>query len=172
MRLIVPSHLAYGVAGAGSGSISTSGRVAGNQCLDYYVHIIGNQDDYDQLVIKNYIAAKGLTGMIKDPAGFWYHIDAPGSGTVARDNNTSISATYTTALFNGTVASEYNAPGGQPFDIPDLIKGAQISLKKYATAGSLLTVLIPSSLAYGKLATSIPPNSCLRYGVQVISVAP
>jgi FKBP-type peptidyl-prolyl cis-trans isomerase len=171
MRLIVPSHLAYGVTGAGSGSISTTGRIAGNQSLDYYVHIISNQDAYDQLVIKNYMAANGLTNMTKDPAGFWYHVDAPGTGTVSIDDNSTIFVTYTTTLFNGTVASENNSPG-QNFEIPDLIKGAQIGLKKYATAGSLLTFLIPSSLAYGKLGTSIPPNSCIRYGVRVVSVAP
>jgi FKBP-type peptidyl-prolyl cis-trans isomerase FkpA len=171
MRLIVPSHLAYGVSGAGSGSISTAGRIAGNQCLDYYVHIISDQDAYDQLVIKNYIAANGLTQMKQDPSGFWYSIDAPGTGTVPIDDNSTIFVTYTTTLFNGTVASENNSPG-QNFEIPNLIKGAQTGLKKYARAGSLLTFLIPSSLAYGKLGTSIPPNTCIKYGVQVISVAP
>jgi FKBP-type peptidyl-prolyl cis-trans isomerase FkpA len=172
MRLIVPSHLAYGVAGAGSGSISTAGRIAGNQCLDYYVHIISNQDAYDQLVIKNYMAANGLTNMTQDPAGFWYHVDEPGAGTVAITDNSTIIATYTTTLLNGTVASVNRIPTGDPLDIPNLVKGIQIGVKKYAAAGSLLTFLIPSSLAYGKLGTSVPPNSCIRYGVRVISTTP
>ena len=82
-RLLIPSHLAYGVAGTGTGSsYVNNSRIAGNQCLDYYIHIIGNQDAYDQSVIKNYIAANGLSNSMKyDPAGYWYSISSPGLGT-------------------------------------------------------------------------------------------
>lgn len=185
MRVIIPSHLAYGVSGAGSGSSTiTTNRIAGNQSLDYYVHIIGNrradathpsdQEAYDQMVIKNYIGTNGLTTMKQDPEyGYWYSIGVPGTGTVPITDNSTVSVTYTTELLNGTIADQYNVDGpGQPFDIPDLIKGVQFSLKKYATTGTLMTVLIPSHLAYGNIASSIPPNSCVRYDVRVLAVAP
>ncbi|MCC8425089.1 FKBP-type peptidyl-prolyl cis-trans isomerase [Mucilaginibacter sp. UR6-11] len=176
MRVIVPSRLAYGVSGAGVGSSTvTTGRINGNQCLDYYVHIIGDQaaqNAYDQLVIKNYITTNGLTGMKQDPDGYWYSIDEPGTGTVPITNNSSVVVTYTTWLLNGTIASQFNDAGGTGFDIPDLIPGVQSGLKKYGTAGSLMTFLIPSSLAYGKLSSSIPPNSIVKYGVRVIGVSP
>jgi FKBP-type peptidyl-prolyl cis-trans isomerase FkpA len=176
MRVIVPSRLAYGVSGAGVGSTSvTTGRIAGNQCLDYYVHIIGDQtaqNAYDQLVIKNYIATNNLTTMKQDPDGYWYSIDEPGTGTVPITDNSSVVVTYTTWLLNGTIASQYNTAGGTGFDVPDLITGVQKGLKKYGTAGSLMTFLIPSSLAYGKISSSIPPNSIVRYGVRIIGVTP
>lgn len=171
MQLIVPSHLAYGVTGAGSGSISTAGRIAGNQCLDYYVHIISNQDAYDQLVIKNYIAANNLTGFKQDPLGYWYRVEETGTGTNAITDYSTVTVTYTTTLLNGTVA-DYNRNPIAVFDIPDLVQGVREGMKKYATAGTLMTIIMPSSLAYGKTGTSIAPNSCIRYGVRVVSVAP
>lgn len=175
-RIIVPSKLAYGVSGAGSGSISnTTGRIAGNQSLDYYVHLIGDtvaQQAYDDMVIKNYINTNNLTGMQKDSAGYWYLVREAGPGTVPITYQSSVIVTYTTTLLNGYIASQYNSANGTGFDIPDLIPGVQMGLKKYGRAGALLTFLFPSRLAYGKLTTSIPPNSVVKYEVRVISVSP
>jgi len=82
MRILIPSDLAYGVNGYGSGSINVAGsHIAGNQCLDYYVHIISSeknnvygtnaygyqyisntaQNAYDDQVIQNYLTASGFT---------------------------------------------------------------------------------------------------------------
>ena len=85
MRVLVPSHLAFGKNGYGTGSTTlTSGRIAGNQCLDITVHLIGDQAAYDQLVIKNYMAANNLTGYSEITSGastgLWYKITAPGTG--------------------------------------------------------------------------------------------
>lgn len=175
-RIIVPSKLAYGVSGAGSGSISnTSGRIAGNQSLDYYVHLIGDtvaQEAYDDMVIKNYINTNSLTSMQKDPAGYWYSITEAGPGTVPITYQSTVIVTYTTTLLNGYIASQYNSANGTGFDIPDLIPGVQMGLKKYGRAGALMTFLFPSRLAYGKQTTSIPPNSVVRYDVRVLSVSP
>lgn len=176
MRLIVPSRLAYGVGGAGSGSSElTSGRIAGNQCLDYYIHIIDDQTAYDNASIKRYLTNNNLTSVMQyDPAGFWYQISIPGTGTVAITENSTITMTYTASIFNGTVVDEYNPSSpNQPFDVPDLIQGVQIALKKYATAGALIRIIMPSSLAYGKTGSGlVPPNSCFRFDVQVVSVSP
>ncbi len=174
-RLLIPSHLAYGVSGFGSGSsYVNNSRIAGNECLDYYIHIIGNQDVYDQSVIKNYIAANGLSSSMKpDPSGIWYSISTPGTGTVAITDSTTVTATFTVALLNLTLANQFNDGGGAAIDMPDIIPGMQIALKKYATAGTLMTVLIPSSLAYGKKTqTGITANSCIRYDIQIVSVSP
>lgn len=176
MRLIVPSRLAYGTSGAGSGSSElTSGRIAGNQCLDYYIHVIDDQAAYDNASIKRYLANNNLTSVMQyDPAGFWYQIDVPGTGTVAITENSTIQMTYTASLFNGNVVDQYNdASNLQPFDVPDLIQGVQIALKKYATAGTLIRIIMPSSLAYGKTGSgSVPPNSCFRFDAQVRSISP
>jgi FKBP-type peptidyl-prolyl cis-trans isomerase len=175
VRVLIPSHLAFGVNGTGSGSSSlTNARIGGNQCLDYYVNIVGNQDAYDQLVIKNYMAVNGLSStMTQDPSGLWYLISKPGPGTVPITNNTTITATYTLTMLNTskTIIDQFNSGGGTSIDIPDIIVGMQIALKKYASAGTLMTVLIPSKLGTGKnINGSAPPNSCVRYDIQVVDV--
>jgi FKBP-type peptidyl-prolyl cis-trans isomerase FkpA len=175
MRLIIPSRLGYGVSGIGSGSSSvTTGRIAGNQCLDLYIHIIDNQAAYDRASINNFITANNLSStLLEDPDGYWYNIRTPGTGTVAITNNSTITVTYTVRLLNGTTVDSYNVAGGSQLEIPDLIEGVQLGLKKHATAGSLITFVIPSAKAYGKtVATGIPPNSVIRFEVQVISVGP
>jgi len=174
-RLIVPSRLAYGVNGTGVGSSSnTAGRIAGNQCLDYYVHIIGDataQLAYDQLLIKKYIADNNLTNMKQDPAGYWYGIDEPGLSTTPITDNSSIIVTYTAQLLNATIASQFNGVGGTSFDVPDLIPGVRLGLEKYGTTGALITFLFPSVFAYGKATTTIPPNSVFRYDTRIISIS-
>lgn len=176
MRLLIPSHLAYGVNGIGSGSSSvTNANINGNQCLDYYIHTIDNEAAYDDLVIKNFLAASNLTASYKKTAsGLYYNIRTQGTGTVPITNNTTITATYTEKLLDGTIFDASNDPTLPPsIDIPDMIAGMQEGLKNYATAGALITFIIPSTLAYGKNAsTGIPPNSCVIYEIQVITVAP
>ena len=175
VRLLIPSHLAYGVNGTGSGSSSlTNTRINGNQCLDYYINVPADQDAYDQLVIKNYMAANALTSsMTKDPSGLWYIISKVGPGTVPITNNTTITATFTFSMLNPTKAiiNQFNDGGGTSIDIPDLIPGMQIALKKYATAGTSMSILIPSKLATGKdIDGSAPANSCVRYDINVVDV--
>jgi FKBP-type peptidyl-prolyl cis-trans isomerase FkpA len=175
MRLIVPSHLAFGVAGRSTGSSTVAGnRINGNQCLDYYVNIMNDQNAYDQMVIKNYIAANGLSNSMKyDPAGYWYSISAPGIGTSPITNNTTITATYTLRELNNVKITDFNQPTGTTINIPDLIPGMQLGLEKYASTGSLMMFLLPSSLGTGKQADGLaPPNSCLRYEIQILDVSP
>jgi FKBP-type peptidyl-prolyl cis-trans isomerase FkpA len=175
MRLLIPSHLAYGVSGIGTGSSTiTSGRIAGNQSLDYYIHIIDNQDTYDQSIIKNYIAVSTSPSSWKsDPSGIWYYIATAGTGTVPITDNSTVTATFTLSTLNGIVVSQYNTQPGTSIEIPDIIKGMQIGLKKYATTGALMSFLIPSSLAYGKnISNTTPANSCVRYDIQILDVSP
>lgn len=175
MRLMVPSRLGYGVTGAGSGSSSVSaGRIAGNQCLDLYIHVINNQDDYDKATIRNFITANNLgASAIEDADGYWCNIRTPGTGTVPITDNTTITATYTARLLNGTIVDQYNLTGGTTFEIPSLVVGVRDGLKKYGRAGSLITFIIPSAKAYGKVVNgAIPANSNIRFEVQIISVNP
>src|SRR6185437_11994742 len=92
---LIPSHLAYGSRGYGTGSNQNlNSKIAGNQCLDYYVHIMGNtktdnQSTYDDLVIQNYMKANNLTGFtpvqskldttILSPTTYYYKILTPGT---------------------------------------------------------------------------------------------
>jgi FKBP-type peptidyl-prolyl cis-trans isomerase FkpA len=175
MQVIIPSRLGYGVSGAGTGSTSvTAGRIAGNQSLDLYIHIIKDQTAYDKTTIKNFIATNNLTSeVIEDPDGYWYNMRTPGTGTVPITENSTITVTYTVRLLNNNIVDQYNIPGGTILEIPSLIDGVREGLKKHATAGTLMTFIIPSAKAYGKTASgAIPANSNLRFEVQVISTGP
>ena len=176
MRLLIPSRLAYGVKGAGSGSSSTANsKIAGNQCLDYYIHAINDQKAYDDDLLIKYIAANSLSGYQKTPSGLYYKINTAGTGTVPITDNTTISITYTGTLLNGTVFDSYATTDntGTSFEIPDMILGVQEGAKNYCTTGSNVSFLIPSRLAYGNKGTSkTPANSCLRFDMVVVSTTP
>jgi FKBP-type peptidyl-prolyl cis-trans isomerase len=161
MRLLIPSRLAYGVKGAGSGSTVNS-KIAGNQCLDYYIHAINDQKAYDEDIMLKYIATNNLTGYQKAPLGLYYKINKAGTGTVPITDNTTVNINYVGFLLNGTI-----------FDIPDMIEGVREGAKAYCTAGSSVSFLIPSRLAYGRNGTKgIPANSCIRFDMVVISTIP
>lgn len=187
MRLLLPSHLAYGSAGFGTGSSSGNNRIAGNQCLDYYINLIDNQRTYDDQVIKSYISANNLSGFIPAAVGtdtldnnnkpqnyIYYKITQPGVGAPITSTS-SVSIQYTVYLLNGMITSDqYNAVDGSGVTVnigdstlPGLAAGLMHTLP-----GSKISILVPSKLAYGSGAFSdgtIPVNSCLRYDINVIS---
>lgn len=177
MRILIPSRLAYGVKGAGSGSSSTANsKIAGNQCLDYYIHAIEDQKAYDDDLIIKYIAANNLTGYQKAPSGLYYKINKPGTGTTPITDNTTININYVGSLLNGTVFDKYateNNATGISFDIPDMILGVQEGAKNYCTTGANVSLIMPSRLAYGKNVTGkIVANSCIRFDMVVVSTTP
>ncbi len=174
VRFFIPSHLAYGVNGTGTGSKTiTNGRIAGNQCLDYTVEVINDEKAYDQLVIKNYLAANNLTGQYTETAsGLWYKVTTPGTSTDPITYNSTVTLTYTGLLLNGTIFDQFNTTGGTQFNIPDVVPGFQEGLE-HATAGSSISFIMPSALGYGATGGSgIPANSCLRYDCAIITVTP
>ncbi|MDB5135451.1 MAG: hypothetical protein JWP37_2054 [Mucilaginibacter sp.] len=172
IRMIIPSRLAYGTAGAGSGSKTvTNGRIAGNESLDYYVNLISDQHVYDNLVIKNYIAANSLSGYTETASGVWYKIKTPGTGTSPITDNTTITAYYTLQLMNNTVVQDFSTSSNS-FNIVDLTPGVSEALKLTTNGGSI-SMLIPSGLAYGPAAqTGIPANACLRFEFTILTVTP
>lgn len=181
MRVLIPSHLAYGVNGYGSGSITnTSSRIAGNQCLDYYVHVIASQPDkaqrqaaYDYQVIKNYMAANSLTGLYTLDSGVYYHVQTQGTGTDPLTDNTTAEVTFNGRLLNGTVFSSATSPDSTSVEIPSLIAGVSRTLKRHAVKGTVISMIMPSYLGYGTQAQSeIPANSCLRFEFTIQSVSP
>lgn len=181
MRVLIPSHLAYGVNGYGTGSITnTSSRIAGNQCLDYYVHVIASQPDnaqrqaaYDNEVIKNYLAANNLTSLYTLDSGVYYHIQTQGTGTDPLTDNTTAEVTFNGRLLNNTVFSSAISPDSTSVEIPNMIAGVSRTLKKHAVQGTVISMIMPSYLGYGTQAQSgIPANSCLRFEFTIQSVSP
>jgi FKBP-type peptidyl-prolyl cis-trans isomerase FkpA len=182
IRLLIPSHLGYGSKGIGSGSSTTvNTRIAGNQCLDYYINVMNNQpgdnqNTYDDMVIKNYIKANGLTGFQKTASGLYYLITRPGVGTTPVTDNSYVNCNYTFQLLNAYIFNQYNTAGaGAQFEIPELIAGVKEAFKSFATTGTKMTIIMPSSLAYGANGVkdqNVPGNSCVRFDVQVFNVSP
>jgi FKBP-type peptidyl-prolyl cis-trans isomerase FkpA len=185
IRVLVPSHLAYGVDGVGSGSSTvTNNRIAGNQCLDYTINLISRQDLYDDMVVTNYMAANNLSGYTKIPpidpvtgqinkaAGMWYKITTAGTGNSVGDNS-SITCNYKLLLMNNTFVDTTYATTATTFaDLQSLTIGAHQGLKLTKGGnGSAISLIMPSRYGYGVGgASGIPANACLRFEFYNITV--
>lgn len=176
MRLLIPSHLAYGRTGYGSGSSQVANnKIPGNASLDYYVHSIylPNIGKYDDQVIQNYMKANNLTGYTRTPDSLWYKVLTPATSNDPITINSTVTATYTGQIFNGTVFSQYNNAGGYPYAVNSLTLGEQEGLKNYAVTGTQISLLIPSKLGYAGVALSgRPVFSCLRFTYIIDAVTP
>jgi FKBP-type peptidyl-prolyl cis-trans isomerase FkpA len=181
IRVLIPSRLAYGIGGFGTGSsLNLNSRIAGNQCIDYYIHSINDEAAYDDLVIRNFMARNNYPTFTRTASGLWYYIHTPGTGTDYTTNNTTVTMTYTSDLLSGIIWDQYNTTDGSgtALDVPDLIPGLQEGLKLQAvTTGAYVAFLIPSTLGYGKKATSgsdgsLPVNSIIHYEIRIVSVTP
>jgi FKBP-type peptidyl-prolyl cis-trans isomerase FkpA len=181
MRILIPSRMAYGLNGTGSGSKeNANSHIAGNQCLDYYVHLINNEPAYDDLVIQNYIKSQSLTGYIKtksstpDSQYYYYKISKIGNGTNVISQNSIVEAVYTGLLLDNVVFDNSNTGADSvSLQIPNLVQGVQEGLT-HATGGDWISLILPSGLAYGQNSTSgnvtVSVNSCLRFNFQIISI--
>ena len=175
MRVLIPSHLAFGTAGKGSGSSQVSNnRIGGNQCLDMYVHAINNFAAYDDLVIQHYMRDSSLTGYTRTADGLYYKVLTSATTNDAITTYSTISATYTGQLFDGNIFDgSHNGTNTLSAVMADLIPGVQEGLTNYAVAGTKISLLIPSSLGYGVTgASGIPSFSCLRFTWQIVTVTP
>jgi FKBP-type peptidyl-prolyl cis-trans isomerase FkpA len=179
MRVLIPSHLAYGVKGNGSGSNTVANnKIAGNQCLDYYVHVIGdtptdNQATYDDQVIQNYMKANSLTGYTKTADGLYYKTLTPATGSDPITMNSTVTYYDTGQLFNGTIIDNNNATTNTTNLVDFAVSGIPEGLIGRASVGTKISLLIPSGLGYGTVAQGpIPPNSCLRFTFVITAVTP
>ncbi|MEO6631703.1 MAG: FKBP-type peptidyl-prolyl cis-trans isomerase [Mucilaginibacter sp.] len=177
-RLLIPSHLAYGVSGFGLGSSSNvNTKIAGNQCLDYYVHIIDSYKDYDQQLIQSRvsdIATYTKVESVAKPGYFYYYkIQTPGTGTDKIGPNSTITVNYTGELLNGNIFDgSYNGDNIATQPVSTFaVSGLSEALQKFAVAGTKLVVIIPSDIAYGNTtAGSLPTNSVLKFSYSVLTV--
>ncbi len=174
VRLLIPSHLAYGREGVGSGSNTiANNKIGGNQCLDYTINLIDNQISYDELVIQNYKTANGLSGYLKSSDGLWYKIIKPGSGASINDNS-SVTSNYTAQLMNNNYANgdtTYKSSTVYSYgDLSNNVAGVVEGLKLCKNGGAI-SLLVPSRLAYGTGGnTGIPANAVLRWEINNIVV--
>jgi FKBP-type peptidyl-prolyl cis-trans isomerase len=176
-RLLIPSHLAYGTSGIGTGT----SRLKGNQSLDYYINVVQNQAAYDDLVIQNFLKANGLTSYYtRTSSGLYYRILQAGTGTQHPDSYSTLGVQYTGKLLNQSIFDGFNPAVGDTtytsFDIGDLVPGVQEGLQK-VTKGAKISMIMPSALAYGNKSlpagtdgVTVPPNSCLIFDFNLMAV--
>ncbi|MFC0515810.1 FKBP-type peptidyl-prolyl cis-trans isomerase [Mucilaginibacter angelicae] len=174
-RVIIPSHLAYGVNGYGSGSSSNANtHIGGNQSLDYYINVVSNQELYDDAIINNYIKAKGLTGFTKTADGVYIKVATPGTGTDQINADSYITCTYSGKYLNDTVFDSTSLQGAtsSSFTVNALAMGVQEGLTNQ-TAGSAVSIIIPSRFGYGTAGsgTSIAANVVLYFDFTIATVS-
>ncbi|WP_188559421.1 FKBP-type peptidyl-prolyl cis-trans isomerase [Hymenobacter glacieicola] len=127
----------------------------------------------DEATIQKYIADNKLTGFQRQASGLYVAITQPGTGPTAQKNQI-VSAKYSGSFLNGNVfdsnTNSYNLldfPLGQNIMIPAWEEGFTLLNK-----GAKATFLVPSALAYREVgAGPIPPNTVLRFDVEVVDVA-
>lgn len=181
-RILVPSRMAYGVNGAGTGSSSNvNTRIAGNQCLDYYVNVLSDVNKYDDYLIREYMKKHSLSGYTEVTSGrakgLWYKVTTPGSGTgEIIDYQSTITCVYTgkflnDSVFDSTLLQNNNdAAATSSFSIQQLVTGVQEGLRGQTT-GAAVSILVPSRLGYGKPGNgSIGPDACLSFDFSVSAI--
>ncbi|MES2112825.1 MAG: FKBP-type peptidyl-prolyl cis-trans isomerase [Bacteroidota bacterium] len=179
-RFLIPSHLGYGASGlktAGSSTVANT-SIAGNQCLDFYVHVIDSYKTYDQQVITNRVS--DLSTYTKQesttkPGYFYYYkILEPGTGADPITATSSYTSTYTGQLLNGSIFDgSYNGTNISPSTpVANLTPGVHDAfVQNRVVVGTKIAIIVPSDLGYADVtAGTIPTNSCLRFTFIIVSV--
>ena len=178
-HVIIPSHLAFGSTGIGTGA----SRLPGNETLDYYINIVdpAKQASYDDIVIQKYMTNNGLSGFTKTASGLYYKVTQAGTGTKTITPTSTIGIQYTGKLMDNTIFDAYNATDTTSTfrDYTLIPKGWQEGFK-YVTKGAKLSLIMPSSLGYGLIPTNpygfnnglgtasvVAPNSVLYYDFNI-----
>jgi FKBP-type peptidyl-prolyl cis-trans isomerase FkpA len=171
-RVLIPSRLAYGVNGYGTGSASNvNTRIAGNQCLDYYVNVVSDQNLYDDQIIKNYMATNSLTGYTKAAAGYYFKVAVPGTGTDPIGQYSNFTATYTGKFLTDVQFDASPTDGtASSFSIQTVVPGVTQGLQGYTT-GASVSLLLPSRFGYGRAGnTGIAGNVSTRFDFTLVTI--
>ena len=172
LRMIIPSHLAFGRNGVGN--------IPGNASLDLTVKVLDKSKlaDYEDFTIKKYMDGNGLTGFTKTSTGLYYKIAEVGTGSSITIDST-VSAEYTGKFLNGVVFDKAVAGSAASFALNGInkdginapIKGWQQAIPLIKQGGSI-RIIIPSALAYGLEGNSgiVPAFSCLDFDVKITDV--
>lgn len=165
IRLIIPSHLAYGRGG------NSSLKIPGNSSLDCTIKLydVDNQTDFEDIFVKKYFAGSkiNINDFTRTSSGLYYKILKESANDTLVTASSNITVAYTGKLTDGTVFDEstsytsflsYLVPGWQE-GVPFIRKGGKIRL------------IIPPSLGYGSAATGkIPPYSTLDFVIELLDV--
>jgi FKBP-type peptidyl-prolyl cis-trans isomerase len=184
-RILVPSRLAYGVSGL---TVGTS-RLPGNESLDYTINVLDDDNTtamaaYDDLSIRKYCTANNIdiNSYKKTQSGLYIKINQVGTGTAAITATSTGTVQYHGILLNGFVFDGNVTDTGYAIDMQTIPLQAWKEGLLGLTSGAKIDLLIPSRLGYGmssqsrtspttgQVEVSIPTTSCLRFGINVLTV--
>jgi len=165
-KLIIPSYLAYGVAGRGK-------EILPNSVLVFDVHLIDFYDvqlSKEVAAIQDYIKKNNLE-MEQTKSGVFYKIEKLGDGWGAASNNT-VTLDYNGTLLDGTTFwSTYQ--GGQPLKLRlDKSLKAFYEILPMLREGGKVKIITPPNMAYGENGAPphIPSNAILVYDLELVDV--
>ena len=162
IRIIVPSHLAFGKNG--------QSNIPSNEIIVSEITVFPETSltQVEDRMITSFLTTNNLSGFTRLPSGVYRNISTEGTGDVIVPTST-ITAKYTGRLLNGTI---FDQSGSTDLTqgINTLIEGwrkALIGVKK----GAKLRLILPSNMGYGSVASaSIPANSALDFDVEIVDV--
>lgn len=165
-KLIIPSNLAYGIAGRNKEILPNSILVFDVYLIDFY----DVQLSKDVAAIEAYIEKNNLE-MEQTPSGVFYKIEELGNGWGAAYNNT-IKVNYKGTFLDGTTFwSTYQ--GGKSLELP-LNKSlkAFYEILPMLREGGKIKIIAPPNMAYGEKGSPpyIPPNAILVYDLELVDV--
>ena len=117
------------------------------------------------VALEQYITANNIDAK-KDDRGFYYKIDAVGTGEHP-DLCSDIIVNYKGWLTTGAV---FDQNDNQSFQLKGLIKGWQAGIPLIAQGGKV-TLYLPPTLGYGSSSTgTIPANSILIFSIDLVKI--
>ena len=136
-----------------------------------------DQDKKDEMALQDYLKKNNLTAAKKSATGSGVYIltTQPGTGSNAKAGQL-VAVKYRGTLLDGKeFDSSAKHPGQPDFSFAvgrgQVIPGWDDALTQLSK-GAKATILIPSSLAYGKTGSppNIPANSPLRFDIEVVDI--
>ncbi len=124
--------------------------------------------------LKDSLDVHGITAT-QHPIGFFYKINAQGSGASVANLCTNITVTYKGKFFNGNVFDSTGAGLVVNFQLGEVIVGWQKGVPLVSKGGDI-DLYIPPSLAYGAYPVPrsgpvvIPANSYLMFNVHIVDI--
>ncbi len=164
VKVIVPSHLAYGIKG--------NAMFSENEILIIEISVFKeeSQAELDEFRISNFLAVNNITA-IRDPSGIYYQVLQEGTTGIAADLQFLLKTKYKARLLDGYVFDQ--TVGDTPYEI-ELKSTRYFGLKKILVgrkAGTKLRVFLPSSVALGSYGSAdVPKNSNVDIEVEIQEV--
>jgi FKBP-type peptidyl-prolyl cis-trans isomerase FkpA len=119
----------------------------------------------DDQKIQVYLKANNITGMTKDPSGYYYKILIPGTGPYPVSTS-NVKVSYSGVFLDG---QGFDSGTNSTFLLSGTVVGFQSAVERINPGGRIMFIL-PSALAYGVGGRgAIPANAILQFTLDMQS---